>query len=1075
MRLLITLLFGTAAAGADCTVASYFDRSYTIGSSSSGGAYSWTVNGKPAGQGPSPQLLRLRADGGAAATDGRAPAQADGVGYAPGRWGSAFSIAAKGTLAYTRAGAIDFNEGTIEMWVAPRASGADALYTSRDQTLFYYKAANGDTMAIAQSHTAGIVYAGGTVRGQWESAYGSRGNMRSWNAGEWHHLAFTFSAAGNFMRFYVDGVPAADTNEKHYWPPEASGDRIQIGGSGNTPADFAIDEVRILGRAMTAAEVRASASRLDAPADNEVWLDAATLAKGDTIVFRAGECTAEAYTWRGVPLTGADPPSTLLASGATSIGFSVQSDTNTVCGYAVNRAVDLYSMTVFDQDSGTTEHRTTIKGLSADPAQVNKVYVRCLSDPDYALVLQYRAIGNVNPPFPRKGNLWGVSQVCHNGVDGCARLDLFLGASFSPAEIRRLRALNPQILILTSINTVENSGLSEDYYLHDVKGHRIEVWPGTYRLNLTKPYVAEYQARFAYQTILDSGLLVDGCFFDNFFTTQSGLKADMWGNPVQVDANEDGVPDDPAWLDAEWGKGVYLELNTWRKLMPYALASGHLPRPPQPQFASIFNGDSIGFQTSDVIEGKISFATFWDTYNGWFQIGRKPTLMMVESTPQDQISYGYSYSPTKVIPPATLEFARTYYPNMRFGLAATLMQDGYFAHEYGDTWHGNDWWYDELDFSLGYPLGPSRRETVAGISTKNLIDNGDFAQPLAGTWRLNVTSTYGAAANMALESGAARVNITNAGQGVNWHVTFAQFNRTLKGGTRYDFIFSAKADTARTIAASAQKDGGDYRGYGLSKNVAITTAWQTYTATFQATEDATDARLQFFVGTQTGSVWFDNVSLAEHPPDVYRRDFTNGTAILNATTTRQTVTVGPGYARMKGDQAPKHEYIVDDASPAFTSTGAWRAVKYDTGEWTATGPFYHAWNGTCHQLDAGTGTAQWDLDLREDDTYTIDVWWAAAPGSAKWTKRAVFEIVSGGRIVGTATLDQSTGGDQWHTIASVPLAVAGKPFVRVHGEGDGALVGDALHVRSQARYNDGSPAGGVTLEPMDGILLRTVK
>jgi hypothetical protein len=40
---------------------------------------------------------------------------------------------------------------------------------------------------------------------------------------------------------------------------------------------------------------------------------------------------------------------------------------------------------------------------------------------------------------------------------------------------------------------------------------------------------------------------------------------------------------------------------------------------------------------------------------------------------------------------------------MRFGLAFTLMNDGYFAYEYGDTWHGNDWWYDELNVDLGYP------------------------------------------------------------------------------------------------------------------------------------------------------------------------------------------------------------------------------------------------------------------------------------------------------------------------------------------------------------------------------------
>ena len=222
--------------------------------------------------------------------------------------------------------------------------------------------------------------------------------------------------------------------------------------------------------------------------------------------------------------------------------------------------------------------------------------------------------------------------------------------------------MNPDILILTSINTVENSGLPEDYYLHDTTGQRIEVWPGTYRLNLTKTYVAEYQARCAYQQILDSGLMVDGCFFDNFFTTQSWLRADIHGRAVQLDADEDGRPDDAAWLDREWKAGVYHELETWRALMPHALASGHLPRPPVKEFSKIFNGDSIGFMTADVIEGKQPFAALWAAYHDWWQIGREPAVVMVESSPHDQIAYGYDYSPLQKTPASTLEFAQDLLP-----------------------------------------------------------------------------------------------------------------------------------------------------------------------------------------------------------------------------------------------------------------------------------------------------------------------------------------------------------------------------------------------------------------------------
>ncbi len=87
-------------------------------------------------------------------------------------------------------------------------------------------------------------------------------------------------------------------------------------------------------------------------------------------------------------------------------------------------------------------------------------------------------------------------------------------------------------------------------------GKKIEVWPGIFRLNITKSYVTDYQARVAYQKILDKGLMVDGCFFDNFQTSQSWLKNDIYGNTVRIDSNEDGIEDDPKWLDETWQAGV---------------------------------------------------------------------------------------------------------------------------------------------------------------------------------------------------------------------------------------------------------------------------------------------------------------------------------------------------------------------------------------------------------------------------------------------------------------------------------------------------------------------------------------
>ncbi len=494
--MLAGLLALALAAQPDCRdlrVAPTHDYAFLVGSAPGpGGAWRWLRNGQPYQSGQSPQFLLLHADGAATVTDGEAPLRADRVSFHPGRWGSALAVEPGGLLAFAREGNLDLNEGTLEMWVAARADGDDPVYAARNHVLFHYRAPNGDNMTISHSRTAGLLYAGGTVRGQWESAYGGAASMREWRAGEWHHLAYTWSAEQNRMRFYVDGVLTADTNERRYWPPDAGGDRFSLGGDlGGAAAHFFIDEVRILSRAMEDAEVRANARRLEAPRDNEVWLPLAEVAAGDSLVLEFAGCASRPYVYPGIPVSDPDPPSTLLAAGTTELPFSVRSRAATSCAWAVGAPLEYAAMRAFGSGPGAT-HRATITGLSPAPARVNDVYVRCASQPDYLLHLRYRALTRVNPPFPRTGNLWGSAGIAAKGLDYAARIDLYLGANFTAAQIRKLRELNPEVLVLTSINVVENHGLPDDYYLKTIEGKLIEVWPGMFRLNLTKRHVAEY-------------------------------------------------------------------------------------------------------------------------------------------------------------------------------------------------------------------------------------------------------------------------------------------------------------------------------------------------------------------------------------------------------------------------------------------------------------------------------------------------------------------------------------------------------------------------------------------------------
>ena len=777
----------------------------------------------------------------------------------------------------------------------------------------------------------------------------------------------------------------------------------------------------------------------------------------------------------------ATPPSTLLPAGTTSLDFTLLTGSPARCTWTLGSSG---TGNAFSDGEGAKTHSATFTGLSTDTTVVNEIYVTCDSGTGWPLHLRYRDLPSVNPGFPRIGNLWGSWEVQKNGgIPHCARIPLWLGAGFSESEIAQLRGLNKDVLVLGSINTVERNGepeVPESAYLHDTKGNRIEVWPGAWRLNLTRPEVATMQAQLAYDQMLKVNLALDGMFFDNFFLSQSWLKTDYQGNPVDVDADADGKLDDPVWLDSAWKAGVLSELAQWRKLMPNAYASGHLPRPPSVEVGALFNGDSIGFQAPEVIEGRIGFADLWSTYQNWWVVGRKPVITMIEGASPYQLGYGYGYEPMKVIPADALLFAHSDYRYMRFGLGVALMNDGYYAFELGDTYHGNDWWFDEFDANLGAPCGPAQRMVVANPNpaTEHVRD-GSFEGTLAANWNLWADNTTGAAATVTADStdhsagnSSARVDVSNNGDSTNWKILLSQSNLSITQGVSYDVTFAARASSPWKLGVVLQKGATDWRSYGLSGDVDVTTSWQTFALTFEAKESASDARLGFEVGTAKGSIWLDAVSVAEHPADVFRRDFERGAVVLNGTRSTQNIDAGTGLSRLTGTQAPRVQSIVDDGDAAFAAPAGYTSAVHDSGLWEAAGPYFHDWAGGSHVLNSGTDSAEWDLGVDFDDTYTLSVWWAASPDASGWTKSAVFEVVVGGAVVESQTLDESTGGDAWHLIATLALKASDRPRVRVHNAGTGTLVADAILLESQARWNDGSSVSSITLNATDAIVLR---
>ena len=1070
--------------------------------------YTFSAGSQALAQGPMTQLALLHYDNSLTSTSGVAPAQSTGVSFAAGKFGQAVTLAANGTLAYPQGGNLSFQDGTIEMWVSPRYDGSNALYVTAPQVVFqYFWGANGDQLVLAEGTSGGGPYFFGGAAGIYAGAAAAAGisGISGWKVGEWHHLAFTYSVSQSRVRLYVDGQLAQEGDGAINFPSNPSADFTIAGDSFGHASNFAVDEVRITNNEMAAAEIAFDAARSTPFANDEVFLSLAGVNPGQ-LNYSVTGCGSATYNFTGVPITNFSPPSGLIPPGSSSVALVFNTLQATSCRYSLGTALDFNSMLPLDAGPPVLAHSVSVTGLSSDPRVTNQVYIRCASNQDFLQSAAYRTVATPTGQFPHIGSIWWGSYIYSAAPQQAQKIQLFLGPGFSVAQAQAIRAANPNVLILPAVSAEEaptgetGAGtpappVPDSYYMKDINGNRIETYPGLYMLNMTIPQVAEFVAQYAYQLITQSNLAFDGIFFDNFQLTISGFTTDALGNPVQIDANGDGQPDNPAVLDAAWAAGELHMIDTLRNLLPYGYVSAHLsPLWPIPASVfSAFNGNSLNKGAIQTKEGLMPFSDLWNAYQSWFSAGVSPSINMVQSSPPGQIANGYGDFPLNGTPPpilpATVEFGQTYYPSMRFGLSLALMNDGYFTHDFGDVTAPVSWWYDEYDFSLGSPTGAATQLASGGPEGPDLLVNGGFESGLQG-WTLYVFNNNkgpGVAAaavdNFTVAQGNSSAQITVSSVAANsYDIQFQQGGISLSGGTIYQLQFWARADVTRSISVFCKGVPGTF--YGLSQQFSLGTSWQLYSASFTAAENATDGIIEFSVGDVAGSVWLDGVTLSVAPLATYRRDFTNGVVLLNGTQSPQNISLESGLHRFSGTQAPKYQYIIDDGDGSFISSGAWNVATYDSGgiwngssltQAVAQGPYYHAWKRTLHQLDGASGTAQWNLGITEDGQYTLQVWLPAAPNASSWTPNAIYEVVSNGNVVFSASLDQTTAaaGDGWHTIATnLNLTVAGAPFIRVHNGASGSLVADAVYVTSVALYNDGSSAPQVTLAPFDGILLQ---
>jgi hypothetical protein len=202
---------------------------------------------------------------------------------------------------------------------------------------------------------------------------------------------------------------------------------------------------------------------------------------------------------------------------------------------------------------------------------------------------------------------------------------------------------------------------------------------------------------------------------------------------------------------------------------------------------------------------------------------------------------------------------------------------------------------------LGQPLGSAAQ---VALTTPSELADGGFDAGLS-PWTLGVSSPAAASVasdtSTAVSGASARITVTNPVPSAGWDVALQQQNFSLSAGNTYTVSFYAKSSTGQTISVSVQQTVSPWTSR-TSQYFTLTSTWQRYTATFTAPATESAVKLAFNVGSSAGTVWLDGTSLQQGDSNLWRRDFTNGTVLLNATNGPVTMNVGSGYRRIQGTQ-----------------------------------------------------------------------------------------------------------------------------------------------------------------------------
>jgi hypothetical protein len=419
---------------------------------------------------------------------------------------------------------------------------------------------------------------------------------------------------------------------------------------------------------------------------------------------------------------------------------------------------------------------------------------------------------------------------------------------------------------------------------------------------------ANYNARKAVALVGSANW--DGILLDRVEPSQSWLIGASTARTIDPDQSNRLLAD-YSEFDRSWGEGVRIYEAAIRDTLgpgKIVIANNSMAN------YDLLNGnnyegvlrDNIRMQDwQRTVFGKSRNNT--GSYFDWMAGGRQPNLTMIE-TYQDDSGLDTSGCEQPGFVPN--------YRKMRFGLTTALLNDGFFSYEINGNGHGSICllWFDEYDNAgtgrgyLGQPTGPAYL-APPGLDSPNLTGDSSFDVSMDG-WSLWSDDGYQAAASLDTNtagqgSASVRIDVTQS-LGADWQVSFIHGAIGIESGKPYTLSFWAKTDQSdRTLTTWIQQEQTPWHVYLYFTDQLLKPYWKHFEIYGVVDGSDSAAGLHFGLGQQTGSVWLDDIRLQAGTRQVWRRDYTGGTVLVNATPETKTISLGGVYRKITGHQAPE--------------------------------------------------------------------------------------------------------------------------------------------------------------------------